>query len=338
MPSLQLSHARTLIVGLVLLTILGLGAASATQTVTATVVHPAASAPCSHGPTTELFANAKNLAPAAALFGALVVAKLHNPLGPVPNSHGDIRSIVDLAVERAAKEQPAKHTWTAQEKAAAADNYYGIFTAGATGGLTDGDMLDVWAEHVQYTKQYRQHAAALGHSWRDLVPANYSSDATQHSPMHHVQVAGKAFPLPGMAEVQTKQGWTDDQLDRAIVGYGQFVRAMAANAKHPKSARHPLVPSRVTDEVWHQHIRHSLHYSKMGKVAIGRYIHHSPHTTDADKASGPSSYAHTLKLIGDASEEIDAWVWPTAADCGNCNGERCSDRHCGNCNGDTTYG
>ena len=337
MPSnhLQLSHERTFMKGLVLLAILGLGAASATQTVTATVVHPAASAPCGNGPTTELFANARSIVPAAALFGAFVVSKLQGPLAPVPNSRGDIRSFVDLAVERVVKEQHANQTWTDQEKAAMADQYYDTFTSGATAGLADGDMLDVWAEHVQFTKQYHQHAATLGHNWRNLIPAKYSSDASQRHPTHRVQVAGQTFPLPGMAEVQTKQGWTDDQLDRAIVGYGQFLRAMVAQARlAPSQPRLPLTPSHVVDEVWHQHIRHGLHYSKMGKAAHARYLHHAPLLRGADKATGPSGYARTLKLINDSGEAMDSWAWPPPVAVAATEGEladeeRCSASGCG---------
>jgi hypothetical protein len=326
--------------GLVLLAILGLGAASATQTVTAAVVHPTASAPCGNGPTTELLPTSlKSMAPSGILLAAYALSKLPGTgtvLKPTPPT-ADIRTYVLHAVGRVAKN--FNKTWTDQEKATTADRYYDIFTSGVTAGLTDGDMLDVWAEHVQFTKQYHQHAATLGHNWRDLIPAKYSSDASQHHPTHHVQVAGQTFPLPGMAEVQTKQGWTDDQLDRAIVGYGQFLRAMVAQARlAPSQPRLPLTPSHVVDEVWHQHIRHGLHYSKMGKAAHARYLHHAPLLRGADKATGPSGYARTLKLINDSGEAMDSWAWPppvvaAAATEGElADEERCSASGCSGCN------
>ena len=131
-----------------------------------------------------------------------------------------------------------------------------------------------------------------------------------------------------MAAVQAKQGWTDAQLAKAVAAYGQFVRAISADNKLPKAERSALAPSHAVDEVWHQHMRFQAAYRQMGAALLGgrrRFLHHAPHISDADSASGPSSYAHTLKLIGDAGETPGAWAWSHAT-----KGDRCDQ----GCNGD----
>jgi len=247
------------------------------------------------------------MAPATAVIAAYVLSKLQQPRASVPTS-GEMRSFIGLAVDRVVKEQPTNQSWSSQEKKSVAERYYRIFTAGATGDLTDGDMLNVWAEHVQYTKQYRQHTQYLGFSWRDMLPAKY--DDVDSFPTQYIQVTGQTFPLSGMDEVAAKQGWTPQQLDRAVAGYGQFIRALVANSLLPAVQRRSLAPSVVVDEIWHQHIRHGRQYSRMCTGSLGRYLNHSPHLTDADKTTGPSSYAHTLGLIRAAGEAIDGWAWP----------------------------
>jgi hypothetical protein len=223
--------------------------------------------------------------------------------GDVPG----ISHIIDLCVERAGPR------WSPAAKASAATQYLALFQRGDASALT-GAVVDVWGEHVLFTKQYQSHLNAAGHRWHEMTPAKYQHNKVRSSTTpHSITVAGKSFALRGMAEVQAKQGWTDAQLAKAVAAYGQFVRAILANKQLPKAERGGLAPSHAVDEVWHQHMRFQAAYRQMSAALLGgrrRFLHHAPHISDADSASGPSSYAHTLKLIGDAGETPDAWAWP----------------------------
>ena len=240
------------------------------------------------------------------------------------DAHG-LRLIIDRCVERAGPR------WTPAAKSAAAEQYLVLFQRGDDSALT-GAMADVWGEHALFTKQYQSHLNAAGHRWHEMTPANYQrTKARSSTTSHGIAAAGKSFVLPGMAEVQAKQGWTDAQLAKAVAAYGQFVRAVLANKQLPKAERGGLAPSHAVDEVWHQHMRFQAAYRKMSAALLGgrrRFLHHAPHISDADSASGPSSYAHTLKLIGDAGETPDAWAWPRASEgdaCGECGQGVCGD-------------
>jgi len=257
-------------------------------------------------------------------------------MGPKGGDGDEIRFFVDLAVNRVVDGQHVNQSsWDDHTKASVAARYYELLRLGATGRVTDSDMLDTWAEHVQFTKQYRQHVALLGHAWESMIPAKYSSESTVSRSTHHVSIFGQIFPLPGMDEVAAKQGWASDQLEAAVAGYGQFLRAVVANTNSTSSDRPPpaLSPSKTVDEIWHQHIRHGLEYSSMGKAVFGRYLQHRPHLSSADRMTGPSSYARTLGLISGAGEKIDSWVWPPISTSDDCTQPRCSDCQPSSCGG-----
>jgi hypothetical protein len=227
---------------------------------------------------------------------------------PGTGADSDLSFIIGLSVERAAEADGDK-LWTGIDHADTAKQYLALFKAGDGAALT-GTMADVWGEHVLFTKQYQSHLNHAGHSWHRMTPTKFKT-APSVSP-HVIRAAGASFALPGLDDVVAKQGWTDEQLSKAVAAYGQFVRAYLADKQLPKTERGKLVPSHAVDEVWHQHIRFQAAYRQMSTALLGgrhRFLHHAPHISDAEPASGKSGYQHTLKLISDAGEEADYWAW-----------------------------
>jgi hypothetical protein len=185
----------------------------------------------------------------------------------------------------------------------------------------------VWSEHVLFTRDYQKHLQQAGFSREHMQPDSYHVELTQDV----LNVSNVAVQLPNAARLQQSMKWSDTQLQKALVGYGQFLTAI--NAANGSS----ISPSVVTDEVWHHHLRHGRSYRIMSRQLGRRYIGHNPFTTEAAKATGPSAYKHTLELIRASGGELDAWVWPqqpmdrceTSDNCqGNCDPADCDPR-CG---------
>jgi hypothetical protein len=159
----------------------------------------------------------------------------------------------------------------------------------------------VWGEHVLFTQDYQKHLQQASFSRERMQPDSYHVELTQDM----LNVSNVAVQLPNAAHLQQSMKWSDSQLQKALIGYEQFLTAM--NAANGSS---PLAPSAVTDEVWHHHLRHGQSYRIMNRQLGRRYIGHSPFTTAAEKATGPSAYKRTLELIRASGEQPDAWVWP----------------------------
>jgi hypothetical protein len=250
-----------------------------------------------------------------------------------PGDAGTLDHIAALSVDRMAE---SKIGFTPSSKALCAAEYTAAFRAGA---LADGRTCDlevVWGEHVLFTRDYQKHLQQAGFSQGHMQPDSYHVELTQDV----LNVSNVPIQLPNAAHLQQAMKWSDSQLRKALVGYGQFLTAI--NVAHPSS---PLAPSAVTDEVWHHHLRHGRSYRIMSRQLGRKHIGHNPFTTDTEKASGPSAYKHTLELIRATGGELDAWVWPRSPDndqpmdacqrCqSNCN-QQCTHRcghPCQNCN------
>jgi hypothetical protein len=241
-------------------------------------------------------ASASTTLPFAGLL-ALAVALSLGSTHP-PGDAGTLDHIAALSVDRMAE---GKIGFTPSSKALCAVEYIAAFHAGALINGRTCNLEAVWGEHVLFTKDYQKHLQQAGFSREHMQPDSYHVELTQYM----LNVSNVAVQVPNTAHLQQAMKWSDSQLQSALNGYRQFLTAIiTANGSSP------LAPSAVTDEVWHHHLRHGRSYRIMSRQLGRRYIGHSPFTTAAGKATGPSAYKHTLELIRASGEEPDAWVWP----------------------------
>jgi Hint module/Glycine-rich domain-containing protein-like len=74
-----------------------------------------------------------------------------------------------------------------------------------------------------------------------------------------------------LQDVEDGLGWTVEQCDAAEVMYKRFLHL---NKRFPNSM---LVPSRMIDHVWHQHILDTRAYHRDTAKIFGGYFHHNPY-------------------------------------------------------------
>src|SRR5207302_4366910 len=73
-----------------------------------------------------------------------------------------------------------------------------------------------------------------------------------------------------LQDIDDGVGWTAEQCDEAEVMYKRFLQL---NKKFPNFI---LVPTRIIDNVWHQHILDTRAYHKDSEKIFGAYFHHNP--------------------------------------------------------------
>ncbi|HYC88591.1 MAG TPA: hypothetical protein VEO54_05220 [Thermoanaerobaculia bacterium] len=74
-----------------------------------------------------------------------------------------------------------------------------------------------------------------------------------------------------LQDMEDGLGWTAEQCDAAEVMYKRFLHL---NKKFPNFV---LVPSRMIDSVWHQHILDTRAYHRDSEQIFGEYLHHNPY-------------------------------------------------------------
>lgn len=72
----------------------------------------------------------------------------------------------------------------------------------------------------------------------------------------------------------TKEQWLESNAQEAVRRYKNFLTLIL---KYPDLRS---VPTEDIDEVWHAHILHTRNYIADCEAIFGRYIHHSPFSTD----------------------------------------------------------
>ncbi len=87
--------------------------------------------------------------------------------------------------------------------------------------------------------------------------------------------------------------WTEEEAETAIRQYRQF---LGLAVKHPKQT---LVPSKLVDEVWHQHVLDTQAYPKDCNRVFGEFVHHDPYfgTTAQGKRLLPTAFKRTNRLF-----------------------------------------
>jgi hypothetical protein len=77
--------------------------------------------------------------------------------------------------------------------------------------------------------------------------------------------------------LKNEYGWDDEFVDTAVNEYWRF---LYLNKTNPKKT---LVPGKVVDKVWHDHILHTRDYIDFCTKYFGEYFHHDPRDQSSDK-------------------------------------------------------
>lgn len=78
---------------------------------------------------------------------------------------------------------------------------------------------------------------------------------------------------------KSKQIQTIDEAKESVRRYKNFLILML------KYSKFKVIPTPDIDEVWHDHILHTIQYTRDTHAIFGNYLHHEPfHTQDDEKA------------------------------------------------------
>ncbi len=83
-----------------------------------------------------------------------------------------------------------------------------------------------------------------------------------------MEMSSEAYPLPR---------WTLKEAERALKLYKNFLWLFKL---YPQEQ---WVPSRIIDEVWHNHILHTREYHRDCHAIFGYYLHHAPAKPGGEK-------------------------------------------------------
>lgn len=72
-------------------------------------------------------------------------------------------------------------------------------------------------------------------------------------------------------------GWKPDFVDAAV---NEYIRFLEMHIAFPNIT---IVPGKVVDKVWHDHILHTRDYIAFCQSAFGDYMHHDPKDRSSDK-------------------------------------------------------
>jgi hypothetical protein len=127
-----------------------------------------------------------------------------------------------------------------------------------------------------------------------------------------------------LADPEEGKGYGGDQLDLMEIEYRKF---LALQLAFPGA---DIVPSKLVDEMWHQHILDTYAYHEDCDAMFGEYLHHFPYFgmrgEDDARALG-DAFAETIERYRDAFGEPPAGVW-ISAEASKCNRTNCKPQKC----------
>lgn len=113
--------------------------------------------------------------------------------------------------------------------------------------------------------------------------------------------------------------WSESTCDLAEIEYRKF---LSLKKWYPKQ---PLVPSKLIDKFWHEHILDTKSYMEDCEKVFGYYIHHYPYFGiygEDDQKNLQEAFNDTIKLY-----ETHFGKFPTDDHYGNSQATRCGDDH-----------
>jgi hypothetical protein len=127
-----------------------------------------------------------------------------------------------------------------------------------------------------------------------------------------------------LADPEEGKGYSAEQLSIRESEYRKF---LALHLAFPESE---IVPCRIVDEFWHQHILDTRAYHEDCDAIFGGYLHHFPYfgmRGDEDAKALQDAYAETLARYREAFGEPPAGTW-ISADASRCSRTNCKPTKC----------
>lgn len=127
-----------------------------------------------------------------------------------------------------------------------------------------------------------------------------------------------------LADPDEGKDLTVDELDLMEVEYRRFL------ALHLAFPSDDIVPCKMVDEIWHQHILDTWAYHEDCERIFGSYLHHFPYfgmRDDDDARALNDAYAETLGKYRTAFGEPPEGTW-IAADASRCKRTACKPQKC----------
>ncbi len=134
-----------------------------------------------------------------------------------------------------------------------------------------------------------------------------------------------SFSAPYLEERLLDKGFfkNKDEYEEALIEFKKFI--FISKLVDGKVG----MTSEIVDEIWHQFILFTPQYHDFCKEILGKYLHHSPHTSSTstdDKKKGTLNFFENYRSIFGEIPEI----WNVSEDCSAdmCGADKCSG--CGN--------
>jgi len=127
-----------------------------------------------------------------------------------------------------------------------------------------------------------------------------------------------------LADPEEGKGYTAEQLS---LREGEYRKFLALHLAFPEGE---IVPCRIVDEFWHQHILDTRAYHEDCDAIFGGYLHHFPYfgmRGDEDAKALQDAYAETLARYREAFGEPPAGTW-ISADASRCSRTNCKPTKC----------
>lgn len=127
-----------------------------------------------------------------------------------------------------------------------------------------------------------------------------------------------------LADPQEGKGYSAEQLD---LMEGEYRKFLALHIAYPDT---DIVPCKLVDEIWHQHILDTRAYHADCEAIFGSYLHHFPYfgmRGDDDAKALSDAYADTITWYRDGFGEPPESTW-IAVDASSCKRTACKPQQC----------
>lgn len=127
-----------------------------------------------------------------------------------------------------------------------------------------------------------------------------------------------------LADPDEGHGFSPEQIDAMETEYRKFLALQLAD---PDAA---IVPCKLVDDIWHQHILDTAAYREDCDAIFGRFLDHYPYfgmRGEDDAQALHDAYADTLDRYRDAFGEPPAGTW-ISADAASCKRTACKPQKC----------
>jgi hypothetical protein len=127
-----------------------------------------------------------------------------------------------------------------------------------------------------------------------------------------------------LADPDEGHGYSPEQIDAMETEYRKFLALQLAD---PDAA---IVPCKLVDDIWHQHILDTAAYREACDAIFGRFLDHYPYfgmRGEDDAQALHDAYADTLERYRDAFGEPPPGTW-ISADAAKCKRTACKPQKC----------